>query len=74
MQNERTEVFLVGEYYEDDTYGIVGVFSSRSLALAACLTTNHWFMPLILDTSLPPTRTVGVVGVDTFYPMSVATF
>lgn len=67
----KDRVWIAGIVYNDEIHGeetwaLVGVFESESLAVAACTTTKHFVGPAIMNERLPDEITEWEDG---YYPM-----
>lgn len=50
MYNENKEVYLVG-VVDDLTWGLIGIFTDKKVAIANCLTVDHFYAVIKLDDS-----------------------
>ncbi len=47
------KLYLVGQYKEDKSTEIQGIFDSKDKAITACRNENFWWMRLTLNEELP---------------------
>jgi hypothetical protein len=50
---EHAQLWLCGQWRGDEEWEFQGIFSSRDLAVAACLNENYFITPCYLDASRP---------------------